>query len=88
MYDTDSGFSFDGASLLANNLGGVGPAFDDAEELRIGPVAEVSGRSVDLVITVASGTYAVASDYADYQGLNGNMGVINVHDDTTAHLTF
>ena len=86
--DTDSGFDFDGASLLANNLGGAGPDFGDAEELRIGPVATVNGRDVDVAITVASGDYAVASDYADYQGMLGNMGVVNVHDGTTAHLRF
>mmetsp|Transcript_19852 Transcript_19852/g.62178 ORF Transcript_19852/g.62178 Transcript_19852/m.62178 type:complete len:237 (+) Transcript_19852:4749-5459(+) len=48
----------------------------------------VDNDDVELVITVASGTYEVADDYASFQGMNGDFGVINVKDDTTVHLNF
>ena len=76
-------------NLIYNNLGGVGPAFGDPEELRYGPTIQTDeGRDVDLVVTVASGDYFVADDYATFQGANEDFGSINVRDASTAHLSF
>lgn len=82
--NADFDLDIEGAPLLANNLGGLGPNFDDPEELRYGQVA----RGIDLVVTADAATYAVADDYELYQGKWEMFGQINVHDDSTATLSF
>ncbi|KAH8066227.1 hypothetical protein JL722_644 [Aureococcus anophagefferens] len=71
LYDLD----LDGGDVLANNLGGRGPGNGTSETLRYGSVTRKDGRAVDLVLSVAPGsTYAVADDFADYQGRAGAFG--------------
>jgi len=85
LYDLD----LDGGDVLANNLGGRGPGNGTSETLRYGSVTYKDGRAVDLVLSVAPGsTYAVADDFADYQGRAGAFGQVNVRDNSTASLVF
>ena len=73
LWDTCSGAEYlleiENSEILANNLGGVGPNSDDEPVLRYAAVTERAGRAVDLVISVQEDQpYAVADNYADYQG--------------------
>ncbi|KAH8055962.1 calcineurin-like phosphoesterase [Aureococcus anophagefferens] len=86
---SDVALEIEGAELVANNLGGAGPAFGDEPVLRYADVWRGDGSPVDLVVSVQEGTdYAVADDYANYQGLWNQYGQINVRDNSTAHLVF
>ena len=75
----------EGAEILTNNLGGVGPNTGDSEVLRYAAVTEKDGRQVDLVVSVQDGSeYLVADNFAEYQGVWEMFGQINVRDDSTA----
>ena len=94
-WDVCSGSDFDlqieGSVILSNNLGGLGPNFDDPEELRYAAVTQFDGRDVDLVVAIQEGKeahYSVADNYAQYQGTWEMFGQINVRDNSTAFLQF
>lgn len=66
---SDYDLEIEGSDILANNLGGAGPNFDDEPVLRYAEVTTKGGRAVDLVVSVQDGSeYAVADNYELYQG--------------------
>ena len=68
-YDTEYELAIEGAPIVYNNLGGVGPTLDDPEVLRYGGVTTQGLTVVDLEISVIEDTvYAVADNYEEYQG--------------------
>jgi hypothetical protein len=73
-----------GSNLTANNLGGMGPNFDDEPEMRFENVGEYEGRQLDLVVTNVT-TYlprdcrAIPSPCPpNGMGGNGTLGLINI----------
>ena len=94
MWKTCDGPYFDllieGSEITANNLGGIGPNFDDEPVLRYADVTTTEeGRPVDLVVSVQEGSeYLVADNFEQYQGVWELFGQINVRDNSTAHLDF
>jgi hypothetical protein len=85
-------WNFFNAKLTQNNLGGLGPNFDDKPEIRYSGVKSGTGPShdgaVDLVITVAKNSKKYKTRAPDHNGLNGQFGVINIAPTSRATFHF
>jgi len=70
---------FTGATMVENNLGGLGPT-NGAQEMRFGNIATVNAKSIDLVVTTLSGysSSGVAYNGNLYPGF-GTIALTNGH---------
>jgi hypothetical protein len=73
---------FFNANLTINNLGGKGPEFGKAEEIRYSRVGTYNNEFFDLVITVASGSY-LPQDVSK-NGQNGKFGQVRFSSKNTS----
>lgn len=72
-------------NFLCNNLGGVGPDTDCAEEMRYGEVTTFGGKSVDLVVTASPG-YDAAEPGRN--GAGKYIAQLNLRKGVTFNATF
>ena len=86
-------WNFFGSSLTQNNLGGLGPNFDDKHQIRFsGVLADNSGKQIDLVVT-ADSSYKLHNNLMNGLWSNGSdapgaFGQFNVMDTSYVLLKF
>lgn len=74
---------FSESDVTQNNLGGMGPNFDDREELRYSGIGRYNGRSLDLVVTTTGPGYQPAdstnngrsSPHSKFGQINAGAGI-------------
>ena len=81
--------NFAEASLVHNNLGGYGPAFDDPPELRytnvqMGDLDAGLRHSFDLVVTNTTKYLGVLDDSVAANGMTGDFGQLGIFYGATA----
>ena len=77
--------SFDTATSVYNNLGGLGPELADPPVIRLGGVGTFAGNLIDLVV---SNTTAYRPVRADYNGRTSYFVSINLGDAAPVGLRF
>jgi len=81
-------WNFFDAKVTANNLGGLGPNFQDKEEIRYSGVHD----KFDMVVTVGPGYHTVPNKYglsgSTNNGLLGKFGQVNTAGSSQADLKF
>ena len=82
---TQTEIDFVSATLMYNNLGGMGPNFDEPAMLRYAGVGTKDGDRVDLTVTAV--TAYVPTNTAS-NGLNGAFGQINMNVNQAATFEF
>jgi len=87
-------WDFFAAKVTANNLGGLGPNFEDKQEIRYTQILKNNDggyHPVDMVITVGEGYITVPNKKGDSgstnNGLLGKFGQINVRGNSSAEFT-
>jgi hypothetical protein len=87
---------FRSAEVTSNNLGGLGPNLNDAEEIRYSRVGVFEGGALDLVVTAdkdISQNWTYKPWNVSQNGLNGEFGIVNLFSgeerhDSEVHLHF
>ena len=86
-----AGLGFLCRQVTANNLGGLGPNFEDKQEIRYSSILRDDDQ-VDMVVTVGEGYITVPNNHgisgSENNGLNGKFGQINVRGSSSAEFTF
>jgi len=86
-------WNFAGAKVTQNNLGGLGPNFDDKHEIRFsGVLADDSGKQIDMVVT-ADSSYKLHNNLMNGLWSNGSdapgaFGQVNIMDNSDVTLKF
>jgi hypothetical protein len=69
----EDALNFEGATLAANNLGGMGPVTSDPAELRLSGVT-LGSATMDFVITNLTRYYGVPTKKVAVNGMRGEHG--------------
>jgi hypothetical protein len=83
-------WDFFASKVTSNNLGGLGPNFEDKQEIRYSSILKNNDK-VDMVITVGEGYITVPNKKGESgstnNGLLGKFGQVNVRGDSSAEFT-